>query len=96
MLTVANINLLNCFGGEKRLASKIDSIIFDNKNYIIEYGTVADYLLADLIEGDNQEYSWMTDECIYLYDSLKDSAEKALITDLLFDFIKTNYNYTLS
>lgn len=87
----------NQFFSENGIKSKIDAIIFDNKQFIIDFGeTVADYLITDIVEGDNQEYNWMHYDGIINYDNLTDSAEKAVITDMLIDFIKENYNYKLN
>lgn len=93
-LTLETITFEKCFGVQRTI-SKIEAIEHDNREYIKEYGTVADYIWSDIAEGDQQEHNWMTDECSDFYQGLSDSAEKAMVTDLLHDFIFERYNYTL-
>lgn len=92
-LSLETANFENCFG-KSNSTSRVDAIIHDNREYIIEYGTIFNYIWNDVVEIDSAIYLWLKDEAAKFYEDL-DSAQKAQISDLLYDFLKENYNYEL-
>lgn len=86
------MNIFETNFGTQETNQRINSLISDNKSFIIEFGTVCDYLWENVVQNDSEIYLWLKDS--EAYDKL-DSAEQAVITDTLYDFLKENYDYKL-
>jgi len=72
--------------------SRAKAIISDNKSdMIIDFKTAYDYIWENIVNFDNEIYSWLKDESVEKYDKL-DSFEKGSVTELLHDWLQENYN----
>jgi hypothetical protein len=69
---------------------KANAIISDNKSFILDFGTAYEYMWDNIIQNDSEIYGWLKDE--EAYDKM-DSAEQAVVTDMLHDWLKENYDY---
>ena len=77
--------------------SIIESVINDNRDYIIEYynGIVGDYLIAHLQMNDTGYTDFLTDEQIEYYENLT-GTEKSYYFHLMLIFIQKEYNYKIN
>jgi len=84
----------NDFFSTDYCATRANSIIADNKQSIIGYsfGIAYEYMWDNIVNFDGEIYNWLNASSVEAYDAM-DSAEKAVVTDMLHDWLELNYYF---
>lgn len=85
----------NCFGTQAT-NQRANAIIADNRSFISDFGgNPYEYIWDNVVQNDSEIYLWLKSDMQETYDRL-DSANQAVITDLLHDHLQQNFNYRFS
>ena len=82
----------NDFFSANTCTQKANAIVCDNEPFIIAFGTAYEYMWDNIVKNDSEIYGWLKYDAEEAYDRL-DSAEQAVVTDMLHDWLKENYDY---